>query len=78
MDLSKIEKPQRRSLRATFFNKKFDSLHDILKTKEILTVFELFIVENIKERFGQLRLKPPKSFIVLDVNGLGTYTYNSM
>ena len=67
-NLSKIEKAQRRILRAIFFKKKFDFLHDLLRTNKILTVFELFVLENIKELFR------PKSFIVLDANDVGTYT----
>ena len=73
-NLSKIEKAQRRILRAIFFKKKFDSLHDLLRTNKILTVFELFVLENIKELFRQLRSEAPESFIVLDANDVGTYT----
>ena len=73
--MSKIEKTQRRILRVIFFKKKFDSLHDLLiRTNEILTVFELFVLENIKEPFRQLTSEAPKSFIVLDANDVGTYT----
>ena len=72
--MAKIEKAQRRILRAIFFKTKFDSLHDLLRTNEILTVFELFIFENIKELFRQLRSEAPKSFIMLDSNDMGTYT----
>ena len=53
-NLSKVEKAQRRILRAIFIKKKFDSLPDLLRTDEILTVFELFVLENIKELFRQL------------------------
>ena len=57
-----------------FFKKKFDSSRDLFRTNKILTVFELFILENIKELFRQLRLEAPKSFIVLDANDVRTYT----
>ena len=60
--------------KSIFFEKKFDSVHDLLRTKEILTVFELFVLENIKELFRQLRSEAPKSFIVLDAIDVGTYT----
>ena len=73
-NLLKIEKAQRRILRAIFFKKIFDSLRDLFRTNKILTVFELFILENIKELFRQLRLEAPKSFIVLDANDVRTYT----
>ena len=73
-NLLKIEKAQRRILRAIFFKKKFDSLRDLFRTNKILTVFELFILENIKELFRQLRLEAPKSFIVLDANDVRKYT----
>ena len=72
-NLSKIEKAQRRILRAKFSKKKFDSLHD-LRTKEILTVFELLVLENIKDLFRQLRSKAPESSIVLDAIDVETCT----
>ena len=39
-----------------------------------LTAFELFIFENIKELFRQLRSEAPKTFISLDANDVGTCT----
>ena len=72
-NLSKIEEAQRRFLRAIFIKKKFDSLHDLLRTNEILTVFELFIFENTKELFRRLRSEAPKTFIRLDANDVETY-----
>ena len=73
-NMSKSEKAQRRILRAIFFKKKFYSLNDLLRTNEILTVFELFIFENIKELFRQLRSEAPKSFIKLNTDDVGRYT----
>ena len=39
-----------------------------------MTVFELFIFENIKELFRQLRSEAPKSFIKLNTDDVGRYT----
>ena len=72
-NLSQIEKAQGRTLRAICLKKKFDFLHDLLRTNEILTVFQLFVLENINELFWQLRSEAPRSFIVLDANDVGTY-----
>ena len=38
-----------------------------------LDTFELFIVENIEERFKQLSLEAPKFFIVLQISSMGTH-----
>ena len=43
----------RRSVCEQMFQEDFVSLHDVLRTNEILTVFEPFIFENIKERAFQ-------------------------
>ena len=51
----KIEHAQQRIIRAIFFKKKSDSLQEILQRSKILTVYEIFIVENVKELFRQLR-----------------------
>ena len=49
---------------------KLDSVHESRITKEVLTVFKLFIVEF----FRQLKIEAPKFFIVFNINGIGTYT----
>ena len=51
----KIEYAERRIIRAIFSMKKIDSLQEIIQRSKILTVYELFIVENVKELFRQLR-----------------------
>ena len=38
-----------------FPRKKIDSLQEIIQRSKILTVYELFIVENVKELFRQVR-----------------------
>ena len=72
-NLSKIEKAQRKNLLAICFKKQFDSLHDRLRTNEILTVFELVRFANIKELFRQLRSEAPNTFIRQCANDVGTY-----
>ena len=51
----KIDHAQQRIIRAIFFKKKSDSLQEILQRSKILTVYEIFIVESVKELFRQLR-----------------------
>ena len=53
-NLQKIERAQRRILRAIFF-KKIDSMVNVLADHKILNVSELFIVEVIQELFKQIR-----------------------
>ena len=53
-NLQKIETVQRRILRAIFFKTKMDSLSDVLADNKILTVFELFILEIIRELFREI------------------------
>ena len=50
---------------------KTDSLSEILKG--VLTVFELFLVELIKELFKQIKLESPSSFWILEIH-LKIYT----
>ena len=50
-NLKKIENAQRRILREIFFQKKFDSLRDILLDNKIFTVYELYTLEIVKELF---------------------------
>ena len=58
----KVEKAQRRILRAIFFRRKFDSLNNIWYEHKIQTVFEMYISELIKEMFKQIRLESPVQF----------------
>ena len=54
-NLSKIEMAQRRIMRAIFCKKKIDSITDFLREKGILTVYDLYFAERLKELFRQLR-----------------------
>ena len=54
-NLQKIERAQRRILRAIFFKKKIDSMVNVLADHKIFNVFELFIVEVIQDLFKQIR-----------------------
>ena len=65
-NLSKIETVQRRILRAIYFKRKSDSLENVLADNKILTVFELFMVEILKELFRQLKSESPR--ILLQIN----------
>ena len=62
-NLRKIEMAQRRILRAIFFKRKYDSLVNVLQKNNILSVFELYLVELIKELFKQFQNKSPTSFL---------------
>ena len=64
-NLIKIEKAQRRNLNAIFFMQRTDSLREIFAKEDFLTVFEMFLVELIKELFKQIRLKSPSQLLNL-------------
>ena len=64
-NLVKIEKAQRRVLRAIVFMHRIDSQSEILTKEGVLTVFELFLVELIKELFKQIRLESPSQLLDL-------------
>ena len=53
---------QRRIIGAIFFQKKYDSLQDILRQIELNTVFELFIVDVFREIFNQPRTNETTKF----------------
>ena len=58
-NLSKIEIAQRRIMRAIFFKKKMDSLTDVLRERGVLTVYDLYFAELLKELADNFGLKPP-------------------
>ena len=62
-NLSKIEMAQRRIRRAIFFKEKMESITDVLREKGILTVYELYFAELLKELFRQLRSEPPNTYL---------------
>ena len=62
-NLSEIEMAQRRIMRAIFVKKKMDSITDVLREKGILTVYELYLAELLKELFRQLRLEAPNTYL---------------
>ena len=62
-NLSKIELAQRRIMRTIFFKKKMDSITDVLRETGILTVFELYLEELLKELFRQLRSEAPNTYL---------------
>ena len=61
--LVKIVRAQKRILRATFFRKKLESLKGNLSENKILTLFELYTVEVLKELFKQLRYEKSVQYI---------------
>ena len=61
-NLSKIETVQRRILRAIFF-KKMILCKNVFAGNKILTVFELFMVEILRELFRQLRSESPRILV---------------
>ena len=63
-NLVENEKTQKwRILRAMFFRKKLDKLSVNLSGSKILTVFELYVVEALKECFKQLRYEKPVLYL---------------
>ena len=60
-NLKKIENAQRRNIRASFFKKRFKSIANLLLENKVLTVFELFMEELVKELFKQLRNETPQN-----------------
>ena len=66
---------QRRILRAIFFKRKYDSLVKVLQQNKILSVFELYVVELIKELFRQFQKKSPTILLPqLETNGSRSIT----
>ena len=62
-NMTRMEAVKRRILRAIFFKKKTDSLESVIADNEVLTVFELFLVEIPKEFFRQLKCKSPRTLL---------------
>ena len=60
--LKKIENAQRRIIRAIFFKKRSESISNLLLETKVLTVFELYMEELVKELFKQLRTDTPQKF----------------
>ena len=56
--LGKVEMTQRRILRVIFFKRKYYSLVDTLQHNQILSVFELYLVELIEKLFRQFQKNP--------------------
>ena len=61
--MTKIEAVQRRILRAIFFKKKFDPLESVFADNKVLTGFEFFLVEILKEFFRQLEYESPRTVL---------------
>ena len=54
-NLEKIDKVQRKIDQAIFFRKKYESLGLTLFDNKIHTVYELYVIEIVKELFKQIR-----------------------
>ena len=61
-NLKKIENAQPRIIRAIFFKKRFESIANLLSENKVLTVFELYMEELVKELFKQLRNETRQKF----------------
>ena len=61
--MTKIEAVRRRILRAIFFKKTFASLENVFADNKVLTVFEFFLVEILKELFRQLKCESPRTVL---------------
>ena len=62
-NLSKIEMAQRKIMTAIFFKKKKDSITDGFREKGILTVYELYLAELLKELFRHFRSEAPRTYL---------------
>ena len=58
-NLEKIDRVQRKIIRAIFFRKKYESLGLTLIDNKIYTVYELYVIELVKELFKQIRSESP-------------------
>ena len=61
-NLKKIESAQRRILRAIFCKNKYESIEQLFEKNNILTVFELYVMEVCRELFKQLKSESPLCF----------------
>ena len=55
----KIESTQRRILRAIFCKNKYESIEQVFEKNNILTAFELYVMEVCREIFKQLKSESP-------------------
>ena len=62
--LKKIEKTQRRNIRAIFYKKRFESITNILLENKVFTVYALYMEESVKELFKELRHETPLKYLV--------------
>ena len=58
-NLEKIDRVQRKIIRAIFFRKKYESLGLTLIDNKIYTVYELYVIELVKELFKQISSESP-------------------
>ena len=63
-NLEKIDRVQRKIIRAIFFKKKYESLGLTLFDNKIHTVYELYVIELVKELFKQIRSESPLQYII--------------
>ena len=73
-NLIKIEMAQRRIMRAIFFEKKMDSITDVFREKGILTSYDLYFAELLKELFRQLQCEAPNTYLPETLEGNSTDT----
>ena len=64
--LTKIDMCQRKILRAIFYRKRTDSLQHYYRKHKILTVFDLYFLELLKETVEEIAKRSPCSFIDLE------------
>ena len=63
---TKIDMCQRKTLRALFYRKRTDSLQQYYRKHKILTVFDLYFLELLKEIVEEIAKRSPCSFIDLE------------
>ena len=63
-NLKTTDRVKRKIIRAIFFRKKYEYLGLTLIDNKIHTVYELYVIELVKELFKQIRSESPLQFVV--------------
>ena len=64
-NIKKVDRVLRNIIRTIFIRKKFESLDFTLIDNKIHTVYELYVIELVKELFKQIRSESLLKYIIL-------------
>ena len=73
-NLEPIDKGQRRIFRAIFYRRQWDTLQGVYKKRTVFNVYEMFIVDVVKDGFKQLHLESPSEYLDTSLAG---HDYNT-